>query len=53
VALAQRVKAELVSNLGSIHGIWQILFVGKYQQHSIAKLVLHEIRKQLQDLESS
>lgn len=40
MALAERVKAKLVSDLSSIHRIWKILFVSKYQQHGIPQLVL-------------
>jgi len=41
-ALAETVKAELVSNLGGVHGIRQILFVGENQKKSIPQFVLVE-----------
>mmetsp|Transcript_30103 Transcript_30103/g.97097 ORF Transcript_30103/g.97097 Transcript_30103/m.97097 type:complete len:265 (-) Transcript_30103:53-847(-) len=40
VPLAQRVQAELVSDLGGLHRIGQVLLVGKHQKHSLAELVL-------------
>ncbi|KAG6554759.1 hypothetical protein Mapa_003778 [Marchantia paleacea] len=39
MALPQRVQAQLVGDLGSVHGIGQILLVGKNQQHCITKLI--------------
>ena len=44
VALAEGVKAELVCDLSSVHGIGEILLVGEHQQHSVAQLVLHRDR---------
>ena len=40
VTLAQRVQAQLVGDLSSVHGVWQILLVGKHQQDCVAQLVL-------------
>jgi len=40
VPLAQGVQAKLVGDFSSIHGIRKILFVCKYQKHSITELVL-------------
>ena len=40
VALTQGVEAKLVCDLSSIHGIWQILLVGKYQQDCVTQLLL-------------
>ena len=45
VALAQRVQAQLVGDLSRVHGIRQVLLVGKDQQHSIAELVLCKITR--------
>merc|ERR1712146_364228 len=42
VALAQRVEAELVSDLCSVHRVGQILLVRKDEQNSLAQLVLVE-----------
>lgn len=39
-ALSQAVKAELVSDLGSIHGVGQILLVGEDEQDGISQLIL-------------
>ena len=41
VALTQGMEAKLVCDLSSIHGIGQILLVGKYQQHCVTQLLLH------------
>jgi hypothetical protein len=41
-ALPQAVKAELVSDLGGVHGVGKILLVGEDQQNGIAELVLVE-----------
>jgi hypothetical protein len=40
VALAQGVQAELVGDLRCVHGVGQILLVGKHQQDGVAQLVL-------------
>ena len=40
-------KSQLVSHLGCVHGIRQILFVGKTEQNGIPKLVLVEHAHQL------
>ena len=40
VAATQVVEAELVSDLGSIHGIGQVLLVGENQQRGVTQLVL-------------
>jgi hypothetical protein len=40
VALAERMETKLISDFSSIHGIWEILLICKYQQHSITQLVL-------------
>ena len=36
VALAQRVQAQLVGDLGRVHRVGQVLLVGKHQQHRVA-----------------
>jgi len=38
--LSQAVKTQLVSDLGGVHGIWQILLVGENQKNSVSELVL-------------
>jgi hypothetical protein len=38
--LTQGVEAKLVSDLSSIHGVWQILFVGKNKENCITQLIL-------------
>jgi len=38
--LSQTVQTKLIRNLGSVHGIWQILLVGKDQEESVPKLIL-------------
>ena len=40
VTLPERVEAKLISYLGSIHSIREILFVSKYKQHSLTELIL-------------
>ena len=40
MALAQRVQAQLVSDLGRIHGVGQVLLVGKDEEHRVAQLIL-------------
>ena len=47
VALAERVQAELVGDLSSIHRVRQVLFVGEHQQDRLAQLVLIEHAVQL------
>mmetsp|Transcript_6020 Transcript_6020/g.15757 ORF Transcript_6020/g.15757 Transcript_6020/m.15757 type:complete len:262 (-) Transcript_6020:40-825(-) len=47
VTLAQRMQAELVRDLGGVHGVWQILLIGKHEQHGLAQLVLAEHTVQL------
>jgi hypothetical protein len=47
LALAQRVQAELVRNLGGVHGVGQVLLVGKHEQQRVAQLVLVEHALQL------
>lgn len=41
-AMSQAVEAELVSDLGGVHGIRKILLVGKDQEDGVAELVLIE-----------
>jgi len=38
--LSQAVEAQLICDLGGVHGIWQILLVGEDQKNGIPKLVL-------------
>jgi hypothetical protein len=45
MALAQRVEAQLVSDLCCIHCIGQILFVGKHKQNCITQLILQKSSK--------
>lgn len=40
MALAEGMKAQLVSYLCSIHCVWKILLVGKNKENSIPQLVL-------------
>ena len=40
-------KSQLVRDLGSVHGVGQILLVGKDQQKGIAKLIFAEHALQL------
>jgi ADP-ribosylation factor 1 len=47
LALAQAVQAQLISDFGSVHGVWQVLLVGEDQQQSITKLVLVQHALQL------
>lgn len=42
VALAQRVQAQLVRDLGRVHCVGQVLLVGKDQQHCVTQLVLQQ-----------
>ncbi len=37
--IAQIVQAELVGEFGSVHGIGQILFVGKHEQNGVAQFI--------------
>lgn len=46
-ALSQAVQAELVGDLGSVHGVRKILLVGEDQEESISQLVLVEHALQL------
>jgi len=39
-SLSEAVEAELIGDLGSIHGIGQILLVGEDEEESITKLIL-------------
>ena len=39
VTLTKRVKAELVGDLRRAHRVWQILLVGKHQEHRITELI--------------
>lgn len=39
-SLSQAVETELISDLGSVHGVGQILLVGKDQQDGISQLIL-------------
>ena len=32
-------QAQLISDFGSVHGVWQVLLVGEDQQESITKLI--------------
>lgn len=41
-AMSQAVKAELVGDFGSVHGVGKILLVGKDQENGVAELVLVE-----------
>ena len=47
LTLTKSMKSELIGNLGSVHGIGQILLVGENQQKSITKLVLAQHARQL------
>lgn len=47
LALSQAVQAELVSDLGGVHGVGQILLVGEDEQQSIPQFVLVEHALQL------
>lgn len=40
LALAERVKSELIGDLSSVHGVGQILLVGKDEEESITELIL-------------
>lgn len=40
-------KTELVGDLGSVHGVGQVLLVGKDQEESVTELVLVEHALQL------
>ena len=47
VPLPQRVQPKLVRDLGRVHGVGQILLVGKHEQRGVAQLVLAEHAVQL------
>lgn len=40
MSLPEAVQSELVRDLSSVHGVWQILLVGKDKQKGVTKLVL-------------
>lgn len=40
MSVAKRVQTELIGDFSRIHGIWQVLLVGKHQQESVAKFIL-------------
>jgi hypothetical protein len=40
LALAERVKSELVGDLGSVHGVGEILLVGKDKKKGLTELIL-------------
>lgn len=42
LTLSQAVQAELVGDLGSVHGVGQILLVGENEEQGVAELVLVE-----------
>lgn len=42
VAVAHLVKLQLVGNVCGVHGVGQILLVGKHQQHGIPQLVFRQ-----------
>lgn len=39
-SVSELVEAEFISQLGGVHSVGEILFVGKHQQHCISQLVL-------------
>lgn len=39
IALSKSVQAQFISDFSSVHGVGQILFVGKYEQYSITQFV--------------
>jgi len=45
--LSQAVEAQLVCDLGGVHGIWQILLVGEDQKDGISQLILVQHALQL------
>ena len=45
--MSQAVEAKLVGDLGSVHGVGQILLVGEDQQESVSEFVLVEHALQL------
>jgi len=47
VAVSQGVEAQLVCDLGGVHGVGQILLVGEHQQHSVPQLILGQHSAQL------
>lgn len=46
-SLSDGMQAQLLGNLGSVHGVWQVLLVGKDQEQSVSQLVLVEHLLQL------
>ena len=38
------VEAQLVSDLSWVHGLGQVLLVGKHQQHRVSQLVLSQLK---------
>ena len=48
VALAERVKAKLVSNLSSVHSVGEILLVSKNKQNCIPQFILPTKNKKSQ-----
>jgi len=46
-ALSQAMKTQLVCDLCGVHGVWQILLVGKDQKKSISELILVQHALQL------
>lgn len=45
LALTQGVEAQLVCDLSNVHRVWQILLVGKHEEHGLAQLVLQAQRR--------
>ena len=45
VALAERVQAELVGDLGRVHRVWQVLLVGEDQQDCVSQFILLQLNK--------
>lgn len=41
-SLSDGMQTQLLGDLGSVHGVWQILFVGKHQEQGVPQLVLIE-----------
>lgn len=42
LSLSQAVQTELIGDLGGVHGVWQILLVGKDEEKSIPQFVFVE-----------
>lgn len=40
LSLSEGVESELVGDLGRVHGVWQILLVGKDEEEGVSQLVL-------------